>query len=89
MSAHDDLPEPVLKPGALYWSDNGRLVCRACAGFTARYTGRDLSGQKVARVTIGDVQAWLAERDEMSCEMGCTRLSMVAGPDGWPLAEVK
>jgi len=85
VSAHDDLPAPVLKPGALYWSDNGRLVCSQCAGFTARYTGHDISGQKVARVTIGDVEVWLADRDEMSCEMGCTTLTDVAGPDGWPL----
>ena len=41
----------LLKPDALYFGDNGRCFCGDCAGMTAFYTGRDLSGQRVMRVT--------------------------------------
>jgi hypothetical protein len=37
----------------LYLGDNGRCFCGAlrCAGMTAHYTGRDLSGQKIFPLT--------------------------------------
>lgn len=46
-------PQPVLKPDALYLGDNGRCFCGKlhCAGMTAYFTGRDLSGQRVERIT--------------------------------------
>lgn len=44
-------PKPVLQDDALYLGDNGRCFCGKHAGTTAYYTGRDLSGQKVLRVT--------------------------------------
>ena len=37
-----------LKAGRVYLGDNGRAFCANHAGMTARYTGRDLSGQKVS-----------------------------------------
>ena len=79
---------PVLKEGAVYWGDNGRRLCVRCAGMSAKFTGRDLSGQKVARVRVEDVRTWEAEGElgPLACEEGCTTLSAIAGPDGWPLA---
>ena len=44
----------VLEPGALYLGDNGRCFCTDRAGMSARYTGRDISGQPVHRVTNAD-----------------------------------
>lgn len=44
-------PKRVLKDDALYFGDNGRIFCGRCAGMTATYTGRDISGQRVQRVT--------------------------------------
>lgn len=46
-------PKPKLTESSLYLGDNGRAFCgRAhCAGSSAYYTGRDLSGQRVMRVT--------------------------------------
>lgn len=79
----------VLKPGALYWSDNGRVICVSCAGASALFSGRDLSGQKVTRVSAADVEAWNAEGDlgPLRCECRKTTLaSSVVGPDGWPAA---
>ena len=52
---------------------------------TARYTGRDLSGQRVQRIGIDAVQRWLAGGfTQMRCECGAVRLTPLAGPDGWP-----
>jgi hypothetical protein len=35
----------------VYIGDNGRTLCGAHLGMTARYTGRDLSGQPILHVT--------------------------------------
>ncbi len=80
-------PASVLAEGAVYWADNGRRICTHCAGASARYTGRDLSGQPVERVTLDDVRAWPEDLGPMQCEMGCTTLTGIAGPDGWPIAK--
>jgi hypothetical protein len=44
-------PKRVLDDDTIYEGDNGRLLCVACSGMTAAYTGRDLSGQPVRAVT--------------------------------------
>ena len=80
-------PRPFLREGAVYWADNGRRICAGCAGASALYTGRDLSGQPVERVTVEDVRAWPEDLGPLACEMGCTTVTAVAGPDGWPLAK--
>ncbi len=80
-------PRPVLSEGAVYWSDDGRRICARCAGASALYTGHDLSGQPVERVTLEDVRAWPADLGPLNCESGCTTLAGVVGPDGWPLAK--
>ena len=76
---------PVLRDGAVYWADNGRRICARCAGASALYTGRDISGQPVDRVTIDDVHAWPEDLGPLACEAGCTTITALAGPDGWPL----
>lgn len=48
-----------LDPVALYLGDNGRCFCDKlrCAGMTAHFTGRDLSGQRVMRVDAATAKA--------------------------------
>ena len=77
----------VLKPGAVYLSDCGHAVCIKCAGASALYTGRDISGQKVERVTVEDIHDWQRYDDlgPFTCDAGCTVLAPIAGPDGWPM----
>jgi hypothetical protein len=70
------LPKPKLKEGVIYSGDNGRLFCRSCAGQTALYTGRDLSGQKVEAVHVDENVLWRKEfGKDMACERGCTKYS--------------
>lgn len=60
---------PVLVRTALYFTDNGRIACGAHCGMTAQFSGRDISGQKVSRVTAADAAAWLATVGEpIACE---------------------
>lgn len=47
-------PKPKAKPDTLYWDDNGRVVCGACAGNTLRYTLRTLSGHRAKPVTAAE-----------------------------------
>lgn len=44
---------PKLKADTLYIGDNGRCFCGElkCAGSTAHFTGRDLSGHKLLALT--------------------------------------
>ena len=48
-----------LNPRQLYVGDNGRCTCGAmrCAGATAHYSGRDLSGQAMAPLTAREAIA--------------------------------
>lgn len=63
------VPRPRLKDDHLYSTDNGRIVCGACAGASARFTGRDISGKRVITLNAADAAAWLAEIGEpVSCE---------------------
>ena len=51
----------------LYLGDNGRVFCGRLrhAGMTAHFSGRDLSGQKVERLTPA-AAAWRARADAPS-----------------------
>ena len=44
-------PKPVVNDTALYFADNGAVYCGADLGMTARFTGRDTSGQKIEKIT--------------------------------------
>lgn len=75
----------ILLEGAVYIGDNGRMMCCRCAGTSASYTGRDLSGQRVDRVSVADVRAWPAKLGTLACECGRVKLAPIAGLNGWPL----
>lgn len=66
-------PKPALKHGKIYSGDNGMRICLHCAGNSALYTGRDLSGQRVRVFTEADALAWreMLGKD-LACERGCT-----------------
>jgi hypothetical protein len=65
-----------LNGAALYLGDNGRCFCGTHAGVTAQATGRDLSGQRVHKVTEGD-HAYMASIGScIKCET-CTALAKV------------
>ena len=56
---------------ALYFTDNGCVLCGADLGSSAKHTGRDISGQKIQRVSLADVRAWRKDAPELpdlSCE---------------------
>ena len=63
-------PAPVLREDALYLGDNGRCFCGRLhhAGMTAHFTGRDLSGQRVHRVTEADQREARRMRVTLECE---------------------
>jgi len=44
-------PGPVLRDEGLYLDGGGRLTCGLHAGCSARYTGYDIGGARVLRVT--------------------------------------
>ncbi len=65
-------PKPVLKPGLIYYSDSGRTICLKCAGTSARYSGHDVSGQKVEPAPWEDTLQFVKELGKpLSCEAGC------------------
>lgn len=45
----------VLDDTALYLGDNGRIYCGGCSGVTAAFTGCDLSGNPVLKVTQAEI----------------------------------
>lgn len=51
----------ALAPDQIYLGDNGRAFCGAlrCAGSTAYYTGRDLSGERVHGIEPEDADYML------------------------------
>jgi hypothetical protein len=58
---------PVTQDDMIYLGDNGRALCGAHLGVTARYTGHDLSGQAILPVTPDA----LAEAREMGWTPRC------------------
>ena len=69
VAARVQMPSKVVVDAALYFTDNGRVVCGRHCGSTAQYTGRDISGQKIERVTPEAAASWLAEVGEpIACE---------------------
>jgi hypothetical protein len=60
-------PASKLAEGVLYLGDNGRCFCGKlrCAGMTAHFSGRDLSGQRVLTLSAASIK-----RHGFRCE-GC------------------
>ena len=65
---NSDNPKPVTNPDHLYFTDNGRVLCGEHLGMSAMYTGYDISGQKIVRVTPAEAEA--AKRD-LDCALDC------------------
>ncbi len=65
-------PPPVLREDEIYLGDNGRCFCGRMhhAGVTAYFTGRDLSGHPVHRVTEADQREARRVGVTLACE-GC------------------
>lgn len=55
-------------PDALYLGDDGRCYCGDHLGSAAYYSGRDISGQPVYRVTPEDARDALAMGVTLTCE---------------------
>ena len=76
---------PALRADALYLGDNGRCFCGelACAGMTAFYTGRDISGQPVDEIRRPSVSTQVrnTDFDAFACE-GCGKGLGAAIPPG-------
>jgi hypothetical protein len=51
---------------------------------SAKYTGRDISGQKILRVGVEVVKDFEADDIPVRCSCGRVTLTSVAGADGWP-----
>lgn len=67
------VPKSVLEPGTIYCSDNGRLICIECAGMSAKFTGRDISGQMIEVVPYNETVEWFRQFGKpMACECGRT-----------------
>ena len=69
---------PVLQEQKLYLGDGGRAFCGRLdhAGMTAHFTGRDLSGQSVHRVTEADQREARRMGVTLECETcACIRRS--------------
>jgi hypothetical protein len=58
----------TIQNDSLYFTDNGAIYCGAHLGTTARYTGRDLSGQPIERVTPDDVRQAQTSGFALKCE---------------------
>jgi len=77
-------PKRFVREGALYYADNGRVICARCAGMSATFTGRDISGQRIKRVDLRCAQVMAEYMGTARCEEGCTVLATINGSDGWP-----
>lgn len=64
---------PVLREGTVYFADNGRRICLHCAGQSAKFTGRDISGRRVEAATNSIARQWLDDMGKpLTCERRCT-----------------
>ena len=61
-------PAIKLKENTIYLGDNGMSICHKCAGQSALYSGRDISGQPVMEIppALGIANGITV------CESGCT-----------------
>ena len=65
------------KPGTIYLTDNGRALCGDHLGSSARYTGRDISGQPILALSPEDVRGSVADGWHPSCEDCGKRASLL------------
>ncbi len=67
----------TVRPDTIYLTDNGRALCGAHLGSSARYTGRDISGQPILPLTPADVRESVADGWHPSCETCGKRASLL------------
>lgn len=68
------MPGLLLNDDALYVIPfDGRILCGRHAGASARFTGRDTSGQKVQRLTKTYLAGFVNEADVPRCETCAAR----------------
>lgn len=77
--------EPMLREGAIYSGDRGRLMCCACAGALAYRTGMDSSGAYVARLDVFAVADLVPYGGTVSCACGKVTVTATPDPEGWPV----
>ena len=67
------MPGSILEPNKLYLGDNGRVTCGKihCAGMTAHFTGRALSGQAVKLIDAKCAEYFRTEIGEYPRCAGC------------------
>ena len=61
-----------MKPttGYTYFTDNGAVLCFDHLGASARYTGRDISGQPIERISVSDLLAMRRDMPDLPT-LGC------------------
>jgi hypothetical protein len=64
----DAAPRPVVNDEALYITDNGAVYCGADLGASARFTGRDISGQPIFEITPRVVKQAGEDAKYLVCE---------------------
>lgn len=57
-------------PGYTYFTDNGTCLCFDHLGMSARFTGRDISGQAIERISASDLLAIRRECPDVPT-LGC------------------
>ena len=60
-------------PGYNYFTDNGAVYCYEHLGASAKYTGRDISGQKIERIGVSDLLAIRREMPDLPT-LGCCEI---------------
>lgn len=63
-------PDQKLHDDKLYMGDNGRVLCGKHSGNSAKYSGYDISGQKVLTITPKVMAEFLADEPDYipTCE---------------------
>lgn len=61
-------PKPVLDDETLYLTDNGAIYHGKCCGSSARFSGRDISGQRVQPVPASEHRESAKHGITLACE---------------------
>lgn len=69
-------PKPVTKDHHLYFVDNDALLCGEHLGMSAKYTGHDISGQKIRRASLADIEEMerglaVMGEEKLAADIGC------------------
>ena len=70
-------PQKVTDDDAIYLVDNGECLCGEHLGSSAMYTGRDISGQPIHRVTPEDARYMMSHYERVPACERCGREASV------------